>query len=140
VAEWHLSYVRAGDVDRFWGWLRPFIEKAVKKAPTNLTPEDIRDWAKEDRARIWVVQDGWTDIAAFSLREADGAVEFLTFGGTRMGEWLPALFPEFCDLAKRNGVKRLWMGGRLGWKRWLAPLGFVFRGMNDDRVLMEKVL
>lgn len=140
MAEWSLSYVRAEDVDRYWEWLGPFIEKAINRAPSNLTAEDVRRWAKKDRARIWAVRDGQENVAAFSLREADGTVEFLTFGGSRMGEWLPVLFPEFCALARLNGVNRMWMGGRRGWLRWLQPLGFVFRGRNDDRVLMEKVL
>lgn len=141
-AEWHLAYVRADGVDQNWDWIEPFLTRAIEKAPTNLTTEDIRVWAKEEKARIWVVSQSWRPVSAlFVVRQSpDGTVEFLTLSGSRIGEWLPVLFPEFCRLARRNGIKRLWMAGRRGWQRWLAPVGFVFRGMNDDRVLMEKVL
>lgn len=140
AAEWRLTYVRAEDVDRYWGGLRPFIEKAIERAPSNLTPDDVREWASDERARIWLVE-GQNIAAAFSVREwPDGTVEFLTFSGSHMSEWLAPLFREFCDMAKRNGRTRLRMGGRAGWRRWLARLGFVFCGADGDRVLMEKVL
>lgn len=143
MAEWSLSYVRAEDVDRYWDWLAPFLARAIDKAPSNLTPEDVRDWAREEQARIWIVAKGDSAFptAAFAVRQwPDGTVEFLTFSGSRMSEWLPVLIGKFCAMAKRSGQRRLLMGGRPGWMRRLSSHGFVFLGSEHGRVVMEKVL
>lgn len=138
-ADWRLTYVRTEDIDQHWGWIAPFLKRALDRAPCDLTLEGLRERARDDNARIWVASQG-SVAGVFVASEMDGVVEILILSGERTREWLPALLPPFCSMAKRAGLQALRMGGRRGWRRFLEPLGFVFLGMVGDRVNMEKSL
>lgn len=138
-AEWHLAYVKTDDIDRNWDWIEPYLRRAVERAPCDVSLASIRERAKADKLRIWAVS-GEKVSGVFVAGEYGTTVEILMLSGDRAREWLPALLPEFCGMARGVGLKTLRMGGRRGWKRFLEPLGFVFRGWNDDRVIMEKSL
>ncbi len=140
-AEWHLAYVQTEHIDRNWDWIAPFLKRALERAPCDLTLEGIRERARADNVRIWVVAPSWNPVTGvFVASELDGAVDILVLSGERAREWLPALLPQFCSMARGAGLQVLRMGGRKGWRRFLEPLGFEFRGMSGDRVNMEKSL
>lgn len=142
MAEWSLSYVRTEDIDRHWGWIARFLEKAFWKAPTEITVDEVYQRAKEDRARIWLVLEGDRTVptALFVAGEwPDKTVEVFVLSGWRLIEWLEPVVEDFCSMARDQGLKRLRIGGRKGWLRRLKPLGFVFLEKNSDRVVMEKV-
>ena len=139
--EWCLRYVRNWDVEAVWPDVEPFVAMACAKVETDLTPAFILDGALDGRFRLWLILDGEKLVAAFPMAELpDGTAQFFTFGGSRMNEWMPVLFPELEAMARASGVKALRLDGRKGWERAMGRYGFRTMKRDARTVMMELVL
>lgn len=140
-SDWQLRYVRAEDVEAVWPIAAPFVQRAIDKVPTDLTLDQVREWSKDGRLRLWIVSDGDEPVAAFPVAELpDGTVEFYAISGRRMTEWLPVLLPLFASMAKSAGKRALRLDGRFGWERRMAPFGFTTIRREGRTVTMDMVL
>ena len=142
AADYAPAYVRTEDIDTLWPWLGSFIRRAFAKAPSLIGADDLRDLARQNKARFWVVsKDGSPVAVAATCEHANATVEIVALAGTGMGRWLLPALAAFEAMAKDAGMARIAVCGRRGWERRLAPLGYVVRDHDEDGLaLMEKAL
>lgn len=139
ATEWRVRFIRKEDIGAVWGWLGPWLQRAFDKAPSDFSPEVLRQYAEAERVRFWLVTDSDdAPTAVFATGEQPGRVlEFFAFAGDRMLDWLTPALDAFVRMASGAGITALRMSGRRGWEKPLVRQGFrvVHRG---DRVTMER--
>ena len=142
AGEYSPAYVRTEDIDDLWPWLGSFIRRAFDKAPSLISADELRDLAKANKARFWVVSGEYSPVAVAATCEHENAtVEIVALAGSGMARWLLPALGSFESMAKDAGMIRLAIHGRRGWERRLAPLGYVLREHDEDGLaMMEKEL
>lgn len=128
-------------MDAVWPSVLPYLERAIAKVPTELTPEFIRDKAKAETMRLWIVSRGSLPVSAFAVTEwPDKTLEFMAFSADEFGEWMPVVLPLFAAMARSAGMRALRIDGRRGWERRMTSFGFKTVGREGRTVVMDMVL
>lgn len=141
IDDWRLAYIKTEDIDNYWGWLGNWLNRALERAPSDMTIDQIYEYATQDRLRLWLVLDGDVPEAVFVTGEQpDGTLDIFAMAGRRMTQWMPVLIEPFAQMAKASGMTRFRMAGRKGWLNVLKNIGYVQTGTDGDRILMERVL
>lgn len=116
-----LSCVDPAQIEEFWPYARPLIEKAIKR--TNLSR-----WVDEERSilrgeqLLWLAHEGERIAAAATthLTRGDGGpvCTITACGGEDMSQWLP-LIEGIEKYARAEGCSCVRIFGRVGWRRVL---------------------
>lgn len=117
-------------LDHVWDKCVPHLEKVVKKSPSELSLETIRESLEKGNQMLFAISDG-PEVVAVNVVET---ISFATglkvlsipiTGGTRMDEWMERFLKIANSLAIDLGCTELrGMAVRKGWLRKLESYGW----------------
>jgi len=131
-----LEVIKKEDIDKFWPSLVIWFAMACDKASTLLTVDEIYEHAKSGDWWCWVISKSpatTLGVAATNVHNNIAIVQVVA--GVHSDEWIDIAMNKFEVLAKENGVEKIIIDGRLGWKRMLRNIGY-----KPVRIALEKVL
>lgn len=116
-----------------WPLVRGWIAEALERGNALDTPEDVLKSIENQEYQLWVVHDGGP-CAVFVTRIFSGslgsALVAVCLGGRGMETWLFAVEDVIARFAKDKGCSRIYLHGRRGWVRQLAPYGWQEETVN----------
>jgi hypothetical protein len=115
------------------------LQKALDRAPSDMTTNKTLAHAKKGNVIIWVVEVADEVTAVFVAGQVtDDAAEIFLLAGMGLATWLPSIVKQFCGIMALEGLQKVVFSGRRGWQRRLEPLGFKYTEMREDRVRMTR--
>lgn len=117
-------------VSRAWEYAHPFLLKSQQRGPVDdLTLTYMRHCCMHDNTwRLLLFHADDHLLGAAVLRLLDGALYVSCLGGTFKKGWHVEFYEWLKSAAGFMQIKVIRFGGRKGWRRLLAPLGFVPAG------------
>lgn len=118
-------------VSVLWLQVEPLIEQYGQGTILNFcTLEELKDGCKNDKIELWIGMQG-SDIVHVGFTQmcrgqAGAYVEVLWVGGEGALRHVRTALKKLEQWAAVVGAKRIVIGGREGWTRVLAPLGYGF--------------
>lgn len=118
-------------VSVIWQQIEPLIEQYGQDTILNFwTLDEIKEGAKGDKLELWIGMDG-SEIQHVGITQVCGGqrgiyVEVIWVGGAGALRHVRKALKKLEQWAAVVGAKRLMIGGREGWTRVLAPLGYGF--------------
>lgn len=120
--------------------MEPWFTVACRSVATSLTPDVILYRATSRQYDLWAIYDRNKPIpllgaAATALREVKGetVAHIEAIAGRNAERWMRTALDEYEALARKNGIARIEIEGRVGWQRKLPDY-------KPVRIVMEKVL
>ena len=114
-----------------WARAKPLLQAALDRSPGPETLADVQADLVSGDAQLWCSETA----AVVTQTPGDGSVHVWLAGGSL--ETFPALFRSCAAWARVQGCDRMTVeGGRRGWTRVLAPLGFT---ADDDNGLVTRL-
>lgn len=110
-------------VEFFWPTVERFIEASQKRGPTDMTVQEIKDYCRTDERWRLLIFDAFQGAAV--VRVWDDWLHVVAIGGKLEPGWEDEFYLWLSNVAKFIGAKFITLGGRKGWARKLARLGFV---------------
>lgn len=114
-------------VRELWMFLQPYIALSQLKGPTDAINADaMRDACATDETwRLIALHDGYQMLGAAVVRVLDDSLYVSALGGEGLPkDWHFDFFDWLRSAAQYMGLPAIRLGGRKGWRRKLAPLGF----------------
>ena len=129
-----ISYVPAEYIDQIWPKV---FEMVASACDMTLTPNNVYDSVKENRAVLWLVLDKSGAIVATLVTQCrqkagNSWLEVLTMGGRDFQAWSPVMQAVLQDTSERNGCDLMRAHCRRGVAKWLKSLGW-----REKQVVME---
>lgn len=121
-----INVIHPHQVDFFWPTIAPFIEASQNRPYADWTPEDIRDACRCSEEWRLLIIDHFK--AAIVVRVIGDNLYVVSIGGQMEKGWTVEFFGWLVRTAKFLGLRYVTGGGRRGWIKVLAPLGFVHVG------------
>ena len=135
-----LDQIRGDAIAEAWPHLEPWFISACRSVSTSLTPELILYRATSRQYDLWAIYEKHRPLpllgaAATALREVKGETVACieAIAGRDADMWMQTALSEYETLARKNGVARIEIEGRMGWQRKLPDY-------KPVRIVMEKVL
>ena len=104
-----------------WARCKPWIEAALEYADGAFAIEDVEASIEAGDMGL-LINAGCTLVFEIATFPQMKALNILFAGGDL--DQIKAFDPILVDLAKGHGCTRIYLSGRLGWLRTLAPLGY----------------
>lgn len=121
-----INVVEPHQVTAFWPAVRKFIEASQNRPYADWRADDIRDMCRTDESWRLLIIDHFQ--AAIVVRVLGDELYVVSIGGAMEPGWTVEFFEWLKRTAKFMGLRYVSGGGRKGWIRVLAPLGFVHVG------------
>jgi hypothetical protein len=115
-----------------WARCRPWIEAALEYADGAFAIEDIEDAILAGDMMLLTGDDCALVIEILPFPRFS-ALNVILAGGNL--DSIKATDPLLCALARGHGCARVYLSGRLGWVRTLAPLGYGNIGVTASKVV-----
>ena len=117
-------------VPEIWRYVYAYIEDSQRRGPTDeLNAAAMRNLCATDETwRLVCIHDGWAMYGAAVIRVLDDGLFVSAIGGKFPKRWEHEFFGWLSSIAGFMGLKAIRLGGRKGWRRLLAPLGFLPAG------------
>lgn len=135
-----LDQIRGDVIGEAWPHMEPWFISACRAVATSLTPDLILYRATARQYDLWAIYDKHHPLpllgaAATALREVNGETiaHIEAIAGRDANRWMRPALDEYEALARKNGISRIEIEGRLGWQRRLP-------GYKPVRIVMTKVL
>ena len=122
-------------IDDYWGYVKPFVDKAMQRSTTETTAQ-VFVALKTNAAHLWLsAKDGRVQsicIVQISEKPLGRVCSIWICTGTNRKEWM-----QFHDIiegwAKANGCNRMRHEARMGWAREMKKYGYAM-----SHVIIEK--
>lgn len=121
-----INVIEPHQVRFFWPTVAPFIEASQDRPFADFSAEQIRDECATDDSWRLLIIDHFQ--AAVVIRVIGDNLYVVSIGGKFEPGWTVEFFAWLKRTAKFLGLRYVTGGGRRGWQRVLAPLGFVHVG------------
>jgi len=133
-----INVVQPFQVDFFWPTIAKHIEASQSRGPVDMRLDEIQDNCRADERWRLLIFDHFEGAAV--IRVWDDWLHVVAIGGHFQKGWEWEFFDYLKRLGRFIGAKYVTLGGRKGWDRKLAPLGFkhldpVFLGVEIEREL-----
>jgi hypothetical protein len=115
-----------------WIRCRPWIEAALQYADGAYVIEDIEDAILAGDMMLIAGPDFGMVVEILPFPRFS-ALNVILAGGDLDG--IKSTDPLLCNLARGHGCTRVYLSGRLGWVRALAPLGYGNIGVTASKVV-----
>lgn len=118
-----ISAIEPEQVAFFWPRISPFIAASQRRGPSDAPLDALRHACMADESWRLLIFDNATGAAI--IRILNGNLHVVAIGGTFEKGWHVEFVDWLKHLAKYFGLAHVTLAGRKGWRRLLAPLGFV---------------
>lgn len=109
-----------------WPMVKRFIEASQRRGRRDMTVDEIKYLCSTDESwRLLVFEDC---SGAAVIRVLNDRLHVVAIGGRFEKGWHHEFFDWLKRIAAFFGLKGVTLAGRKGWRRLLAPLGFVSLG------------
>lgn len=109
-----------------WPLVKRHIQRSQERGPSDMTLDEIKFLCSTDESwRLLMFEDA---AAAAVIRILNDRIHVVAIGGRFHKGWHVEFFDWLKRIAAFFGLKGVTLGGRKGWGRLLAPLGFVSLG------------
>lgn len=131
TARYHVSSIPARLVDHFWKFAEPYIKRALDHTSGEFTPEDIKQFAKDQYIQLWLVSEGEKVVAAVTTEivvyPSRKHLRVITLAGSNAPEWTGLVDTILQDWAKVSGCNAIEAFVRKGYVPVLNKYGYVFK-------------
>lgn len=117
-----INVIEPYQVDFFWPSIARYIEAAQKQPAADFTADEILDQCRRDESWRLLIIDHFD--AAIVVRILGDDLYVVSIGGHMEPGWHLEFFDWLKKTAQILGLRSIAGGGRKGWIRLLAPLGF----------------
>lgn len=123
----NIQVIEPYQVARIWEHAYPFLAKSQERGPRDeVTLADMRHYCMNTPSwRLVVLYEDHDLLGAAVVRVLDDTLFVSALGGRFKPGWHLHFFEWLKSVAGYMGVPVIRFGGRKGWRRLLAPLGFV---------------
>lgn len=127
-ATFAIDPIRLEHVAAVWPEVAPLFERALKRADSWASLEELRTDVDRGDTTLWLICDRTSLVAAFITGVVTAArgrlLKAVILGGSRMSEWFGLWEAKLVDIAKAENCKAVVVVGRKGWKRTLERCGW----------------
>lgn len=121
-----INVIEPHQVEFFWPTVSSYIEASQNRPFADFSADDIRDHCRADESWRLLIIDHFA--AAVVIRVIGDNLYVVSIGGHFEPGWTAEFFEWLKRCARFFGLRYVTGGGRRGWQRVLAPLGFVHVG------------
>lgn len=128
--------IEPSSVEVLWGTVEYFLQKYPGNFTTYTTPADLKKAVFEERLDCWVgIVDQEIKLVGITCFQgtAKKYLEILWIGGTNFREFKEAALDKLEKWGALHGAEEIVFGGRPGWVREMADLGFRFHRVEVSK-------
>lgn len=117
-----INVIHPHQVNFFWPTIERHIQASQQRGPSDMTVQEIKDHCRVDNSWRLLIFDHFDGAAV--VRVWDHWLHVVAIGGKLEAGWMFEFYDYLVKIARYIGAKYITLGGRKGWTRKLAPLGF----------------